>query len=34
MDILNVEWKARVHSIDPYEGKLLRLNPRFAGLDH
>ncbi len=34
MDIVNVEWKARVHSIDPYEERLLQLNPRFAGLDH
>jgi predicted adenylyl cyclase CyaB len=34
MDILNVEWKARVHSIDPYEERLLQLHPRFAGLDH
>jgi predicted adenylyl cyclase CyaB len=34
MEILNVEWKARVHSIDPHEHQLLRLHPRFAGLDH
>lgn len=34
MQLKNFEFKARVHSTDPYEKKLLTLNPEFRGTDH
>lgn len=34
MPIKNVEFKARVDSIEPYEKKLLTLHPEFRGTDH
>ena len=34
MDILNFEFKAKVNEIQNYEDKLLKLNPKFIGLDH
>ena len=34
MNTKNIEFKARVSSLAPYENKLLTLSPRFEGLDH
>lgn len=34
MNVKNFEFKAIVHSIEPYESKLLQLNPVFIGTDH
>ena len=34
MNIKNVEFKAKVDSLEPYENKLLKLNPVFKGIDH
>lgn len=34
MHTKNVEFKAKVAAIEPYENKLLTINPLFKGLDH
>ncbi|MCD6017814.1 MAG: adenylate cyclase, class 2 (thermophilic) [Bacteroidetes bacterium] len=34
MNIKNFEFKAKVDNLEPYENKLLRLNPLFKGTDH
>jgi adenylate cyclase, class 2 len=34
MHIKNIEFKAKVAAIEPYENMLLTLNPVFKGLDH
>lgn len=34
MHTKNIEFKAKVESLAPYEEKLLTLSPRFEGLDH
>jgi len=34
MNIINIEFKAKVDDLDRYEKKLLDLNPVFKGIDH
>ncbi len=34
MNTKNIEFKAKVHSLEPYEEKLKTLDPLFIGLDH
>lgn len=34
MNIINIEFKAKVDDLDHYEKKLLELNPDFKGIDH
>ncbi len=34
MNITNYEFKAKVDCLEPYETKLLKLNPEFKGTDH
>src|SRR6218665_1693435 len=34
MKIKNFEFKAKVSAIEPFESKLLSLNPTFQGIDH
>lgn len=34
MHVTNIEFKAKVAAIEPYENKLLTLDPVFKGLDH